>query len=589
MKRSFLILVSLVIGFKVFAQAPAIQWQKCLGGDSIDIPYSIQQTTDGGYIVAGSSNSNDGDVSGNHGGGDSWVVKLSGTGAIQWQKCLGGSMADGAASIRQTTDGGYIVAGSSNSNDGDVSGNHGGIDYWVVKLNDTGAIQWQKSLGGSADDYALSIQQTSGGGYIVAGWINSTDGDVSGNHGEQDYWIVKLNDTGAILWQKSLGGSMQDKAESIQQTSDGGYIVAGWTFSNDGEVSGNHGGDDYWLVKLNDTGAIQWQKSLGGSGGDDAFSIQQTSDGGYIVAGWGDSNDGEVSGNHGASDYWVAKLNDTGAIQWQKCLGGSMAEEALCIIQTTNGESATGGYVVAGFTNSNNGNVSGNHGGNDYWLVKLNDTGAIQWQKCLGGSGVDDANSIQQTSDGGYIVAGFSSSNDGDVSGNHGIYDYWIVKLICGNPGTISGSSSICIASSATLTDTATGGTWSVTNSRATISGGIVTGVTAGIDTAIYTVTNACGTTIAKFPFTIAPCPSEVNQLPLQTTVAIIPNPTTGNISITGASNTIIKVYNTLGQLIREANNTDNISISAFPSGLYFVRVFDERGTLIKQDKIIKE
>ncbi len=237
---------------------------------------------------------------------------------IEWQKCLGGSAWDWTVSIQQTRDGGYIVAGYSYSNDGDISGNHGNYDYWVVKLNSAGAVIWQKSLGGSSWDRGYSIQQTSDGGFIIAGESWSNDGDVSGNHGWCDYWVVKLNSAGDIVWQRSLGGSDWDEAYSIQQTTDGGFIVAGDSWSNDGDVSGHHGtpsgSSDYWVVKLNSAGAVIWQKSLGGSDGDEARSIQQTSDGGFIVAGWSDSNDGDVSGNHGGHDYWVVKLSPEDAI-----------------------------------------------------------------------------------------------------------------------------------------------------------------------------------------------------------------------------------------------------------------------------------
>ena len=169
---------------------------------------------------------------------------------IEWQKSLGGTGSDGATTIQQTADGGYIVAGASISTDGDVTGNHGGNDYWVVKLNSTGTITWQKCLGGTGDDFASSIQQTIDGGYIVAGYSESTNGDVTGNHGGQDYWVIKLDSTGSITWQKSLGGTSQDYAYAIQQTADGGYIVAGYTTSTDGDVTGNHGDYDYWVVKL---------------------------------------------------------------------------------------------------------------------------------------------------------------------------------------------------------------------------------------------------------------------------------------------------------------------------------------------------
>ena len=410
---------------------PSIEWQKSLGGSKTEHGHSIQQTSDGGYIVAGESDSNDGDVTGNHGGFDSWIVKLTSGGTTQWQKSLGGSGKDYAYSIQQTSDGGYIVAGEADSKDGDVTGNHGGRDYWIVKLTSGGAIQWQKCFGGSSDDLASSIQQTSDGGYIVAGKSSSKDGDVTGNHGGEDYWIVKLTSGGAMEWQKCFGGSSDDLAHSIQQTSDGGYIVAGTSYSNDGDVTGSHGDmGDYWIVKLTSGGAIQWQKCFGGSGNEVVTSIHQTSDGGYIVAGTSTSSDGDVTVNHGRGDYWIVKITSGGALEWQKCFGGSESDVAFSIQETSDG-----GFIVAGTSYSNDGDVTGNHGIHDYWIVKLTSGGAIQWQKSLGGGLWDFAFSIQHTSDGGYIVAGYSQSNDGDVTGNHGsvstlgFADSWVVKL----------------------------------------------------------------------------------------------------------------------------------------------------------------
>ena len=406
------------------AQAPAITWQKSLGGSYYDKANSIEQTTDGGYILAGYSYSNDGDVTGNHGAGDVWIVKLDLIGNLSWQKSLGGSDGDAATSIQQTTDGGYIVAGISESIDGDVSGNHGGQDYWIVKLDANGNLTWQKSLGGSSGDYDTSIRQTLDGGYIVAGRSSSFDGEVTGNHGGGDFWIIKLAADGTLLWQKCLGGSYTDGAYAIQQTIDGGYIVAGQSESNDGDVTGNHGGDDFWIVKLDSTGNLSWQKSLGGSNDDEAYSIQQTTDGGYIVAGTSKSINGDITGNHGGDDYWVVKLDASGNLSWQKSFGGSYSDEATSIQQTIDG-----GYIVAGSSGSNDGDVTGNHGISDYWIVKLDSAGNLVWQKSLGGSSFDWAFSIQQCTDGGYIVAGYTHSNDGDVTENYGIHDVWVVKL----------------------------------------------------------------------------------------------------------------------------------------------------------------
>jgi len=421
----FTFLFSLIIYSFLPAQtSPAIQWQKSLGGSQGEHAKSVQQTSDGGYIVAGLSNSTDGDVTGNHGGSDYWIVKLDASGTIQWQKSLGGSSNDNANFIQQTSDGGYIIAGESNSNDGDVTGNHGNFDYWIVKLDASGTLQWQKSLGGSNQDVANCIRQTTDGGYIVAGESYSTNGDVTGNHGISDYWIVKLDASGTMQWQKSLGGTSYEGANSIQQTSDGGYILAGTGSSTNGDISINYGNGDFWIVKLDASGMIQWEKSLMGNLADTAQSIQQTSDGGYIVAGMSNSTNSEIPLMFGTSNYCVAKLDSNGNTLWQRYFGGSGEDHPYSTQQTSDG-----GYIVAGATGSLDGHITGNHGSFDFWIVKLDDTGNIQWQKPLGGSDFDEAYSIQQTADSGYIIAGMIFSADGNITGYHGNNDAWIVKL----------------------------------------------------------------------------------------------------------------------------------------------------------------
>ena len=404
------------------AQAPAIQWEKRFGGTWADVAYSVDTTSDGGYILAGRTESNDGNVSGNKGAFDYWVVKLNSSGTLQWQKTLGGSLNDFAYSVKQTSDGGYIVAGESESTNGDVTGNHGGYDGWIVKLNSTGTLEWQKTFGSFSSDSISSIQQTSDGGYIVAATTFQSS---------SDYWIIKLNASGTIEWQKIYGGSDADITSTIRQTSDGGYIVAGHTLSNDGNVTGNHGEADFWILKLNTLGDFQWQKTLGGTKEDMPSSIQQTSDGGYIVSGLTWSSNGDVTGFHGVYDYWVVKLNATGNLEWQKALGGSRADAANSITQTSDG-----GYLVVGDTVSNNGDVSGFHNAldSDYWdiwIAKLNSSGVLQWKKVLGGDIQDLATCIKPTADGGFVVTGSTNSSNGDISGTsagQGI-DYWIVKF----------------------------------------------------------------------------------------------------------------------------------------------------------------
>ncbi|MCC7438427.1 MAG: T9SS C-terminal target domain-containing protein [Armatimonadetes bacterium] len=403
-----------------------IEWQKSLGGSRDDIANSIVPTSDGGYIVVGKSTFTDSGVDTTYSSYDSWIVKLTNIGVVEWQLPLGGSDYDEALRIAPTHDGGYIVAGVHTIADGDMSKAHGALDVWIVKLTSVGAVEWQQLYGGSKNDWAASIEPTSDGGYIIAGSSASTDGDVAGHHGTSvtsDFWIVKLTSTGIIEWQRSLGGSSTDAAASIKQTIDGGYIVAGSGISTDGDITGNHGHLDYWIVKLTSTGGLEWQRSFGGGSADYATSVALANDGGYIVAGVSYSY-GSIAYGRSRSNYWIVKLTNVGKIEWQKSLGGSFNEAAASIVPTSDG-----GYIVAGHSYSSDGDVTGNHGAADAWIVKLTSAGVIEWEKSLGGGRVDATTSIVPTSDGGYIVAGYSDSNDGDVTGNYGEYDYWIVKL----------------------------------------------------------------------------------------------------------------------------------------------------------------
>ncbi len=417
LKSIFFILLFLISSFG-FTQVPSIEWQKSLGGTNQEYAYCIKQTNDGGYIVAGESVSPVGGIiTNNYGSYDCWVVKLNNAGVVQWQKSLGGSDYDRAYTIQQTADGGYVLVGTTSSNNFDVTGHYGSSDIWVVKLNSVGVIEWQKALGGSSVDEGFSIQQTSDGGYVLCGVTFSTNGLVTNGQGG---WILKLNNLGTLQWQKKIG-SFGCFMNCIQQTTDGGYIAAGYS-------NGPLGNTDYHIVKLDNLGIIQWEKYYGGTSSDYAYFIQQTNDGGYIVAGDTNSTNTDVTQNNGSTDYWILKLNSIGELQWQKALGGSSFDYGKSVQQTTDG-----GFIVCGNTNSNNGLVTGNQGDTDYWVVKLNNLGSVLWQKTLGGSGTDNGQSIQQTSDGGFIIAGTTGSSNGDVTIQNGDRDFWIVKLSAAN------------------------------------------------------------------------------------------------------------------------------------------------------------
>ncbi|HPD38543.1 MAG TPA: hypothetical protein PK411_09405 [Mesotoga infera] len=403
-----------------YVRIPSKIWQQCFGGTEGDTGYAAIQTMRGDYLVVGKTYSNNGDVSHNNGGSDAWIIRVDNSGKLIWGKSLGGSNNEQFVSVRHTIEGGFILGGDSRSNDGDVSVNKGDSDVWIVKIDVEGNLVWQRSFGGSKGDSNAYVEQTTDGGYVFVAHSESNDGDVSGNKGSFDFWVVKLDSDGALVWQKSFGGTEAEFPYDIRQTNDGGYLVVGETMSNDGDVSGNHGSCDVWIIKLDLLGNLEWQKCLGGSNCDRVYAMtEQTPEGDFVIAGSTSSNDGDITGNNGKGDAWIVKLDYFGNIIWQKCVGGSGFETALSINPT-----ADCGYIIGGGTTS-----TGKGEDNDCWIAKLDSNGELVWQKCLGGSSMDVCWSFKETDDGSYIIAGYTFSNDGDVSGNHGNADLWLVKL----------------------------------------------------------------------------------------------------------------------------------------------------------------
>ena len=366
--------------FGVVNGEPEEEWDKTFGGTGYDRANSVQQTSDGGYIIAGDTNSY------GAGSGDFWLVKTDSSGKKKWDKTFGGTGYDRAFSVQQTSDSGYIIAGGTDSY-GTGSGS-----FWLVKTDSSGKKQWDKTFSGTGYYHANSVQQTSDGGYILAG------GTWSYDMGFRDFWLVKTDSSGNKQWDKTFGGTVSGYARSVQQTSDGGYIIAGETTYA--------GSGDFWLVKTDSSGKKQWDKTFGGTEYDSAKSVQQTSDGGYIIAG--------VTNSYGAgsSDFWLVKTDSSGNKQWNKTFGGTEYDSAKSVQQTSDG-----GYIIAGVTNSYGA------GSSDFWLVKTDSSGNKQWNKTFGGTEYDSAKSVQQTSDGGYITAGDTNSY-GAGSG-----DFWLIKV----------------------------------------------------------------------------------------------------------------------------------------------------------------
>lgn len=403
---------------------PELEWQACFGGSGFEFGYSVQQTTDGGYIFAGDTRSNDGQVTGFHGIADAWVVRTDATGTLLWQRALGGSGFDVPLAVVQTMDGGFVVAGSSGSTDGDLAGVASNGRAWVVKLDAGGAIQWQQRYGNSSEDSFWAMEQTASGELLLAGIRNSTTGIPGCNQGGSNAWLVKLDSAGELLWERCYGGSSGEIFQSLNMTDDGGCIAAGRSSSSDGDVSSNNGLEDIWIVKVNEQGDLDWEKSLGGSNTDWAYAVKQTDDGGYVVVGFTYSSNGDVTGHHGQDDVWVVKLSASGALVWQRALGGSNRDSGRDLITHTDG-----GITVAGWTQSTDGDVSQLAGASDSWLIRLDAEGELLWEKTFGGTGSELFQTMVRTSEGGSVLCGVTTSNDGDVSGNHGGNDIWLVKL----------------------------------------------------------------------------------------------------------------------------------------------------------------
>lgn len=436
----------------VISQAPEVAWQKLIGGNNMeDAFYSFNYKNGSLYLVASSNSNISGDkTQTSRGSYDYWMVKTDANGAIVWDKTMGagavtvsGPDTDIVSSVYETSDGSILVGGFSESS---ISGektevSRGDYDFWILKLNSDGVIQWDKTLGGDGLDSVTDFFETTDGNYVVAGTSQSSNtGDKTEvTRGGADLWIVKLDISGNIIWQKTIGGSGFDILTKIMPTDDNGFIVANSSTSSiSGEKTENsYGAGDYWILKLDANGTIQWQKTIGGSGVDGPYSIIKTIDNGYIVGGRSNSN---VSGlktenSRGLYDYWVVKLNSIGNIEWQKTIGGNNDDSLTQIYQCLDN-----GYVITGTTSSP---ISGDKtedvkGDYDAWIVKLNETGIMEWQKDIGGANYDGLDWITQLPDASFILGGGSnSSNSFDITEtNHGQNDIWVVKLYPENLAT---------------------------------------------------------------------------------------------------------------------------------------------------------
>jgi len=408
-----------------------LDWSKTFGGSQNDIAHSVIQTQDNHLVVFGYTGSSDGDiVDKTNDAYDYWLIKLDLEGNLIWSKTYGGSGEDKGEKVIETSDGGFAIVGFSKSSDGDASNNEGFHDNWILKLDGSGNILWEKSFGFAGHDHAYSVLQTNDGGFFMTGFLDVTASGGEGNsriqntrHGVGEFWCHKLDANGNIQWRKFFGGSSNDRSFDAVQADDGGFVITGFSESNDFDISNNQGSYDYWVIKLDVSGNLIWEKSIGGTEIDQSRGIVKTEDNAYIIAGNSFSTDGDISSNIGSSDFFLVKLNDRGAIVWKQNYGGSDFDYATSINKIRNG------FVVSGYSKSFDNQLTSNYGETDFWAITIDSDGGLIWQKNFGGSNMDLAFDSIETSEGAIIVVGETESTDNDIPDNKGLKDVLIVKI----------------------------------------------------------------------------------------------------------------------------------------------------------------
>ena len=361
-----------------YDQNDMLQWQKTYGGSDDDRGNDIIQTLDGGYAIIGFTTSNDGDVSENNGAHDFWVSKLDAYGNIIWNKSFGFLGADIGTSIIQSSDGGYLLTGVLDVSASNGEGNskitksssstlHAGGDYWAIKINATGEKQWSRYYGGTFTDAPHDAIQTEDNGYVLVGSSDSADVDTKDNNRTYDFWVVKISETGILLWEKSFGGTQTDEARAISRSNDGNYIIVGDTRSNDNDVSFNNGAADLWVIKISPMGDLIWEKTYGGNSFDVARSISKTQNGDFIISGSSRSVNGDLTINNGQNDAWIIRINGDGELKWQKSIGGSEIDFAYDAVELNNNS-----IIIVGDSSSSNFDITANNGFTDLLIFKIN-------------------------------------------------------------------------------------------------------------------------------------------------------------------------------------------------------------------------
>jgi len=435
------------------AQLP-VDWQAVYGGTNYDWVANVLQTGDG-YLLAGKSRSG---ITGNKtnanlGSSDYWLVKVDTNGIKQWERSYGGIADDYLNWMAPATGGGYLLAGNSASgaSGNKTLGSFGFADFWLLKVDAIGNQIFERAFGGGSNDYCYVIRNTTDGGYILGGESFSTPAGnkTSAAYGGFDFWVIKVDPNGMKEWEASFGGAQNDGLYDIKVLNDG-YLLGGYSQSgiSGNKTNANFGTDDYWIIKINTNGVKQWERVYGGGQVDVLVGLESVSDGGYALAGYSFSTPSgnktnPTFGSNLNCDYWIVKVDANGVKQWERSFGGTNNDYAFTIIPAHGGGFLVGGYSYSGPT----GNKTGpNHGLEDFWIVKIDENGNQQWDQVFGGNDFDDNYSILPTTDGGYLLAGESASpiSGNKTLGTFGLSDIWLLKLA----GNSSGNPSLKIARS---------------------------------------------------------------------------------------------------------------------------------------------
>lgn len=378
MKHKYIFVALLIFSTSaVMAQGPDTLWTRTYGGASDDWGYDAIVTSDGNYVIAGATKT----YGTNPTTGNAYILKVDGNGDTLWTRVYGGTGGEDVDAVRQTADGGYILAGYTSTSGA------GAADCYLIRLDSSGNLVWTHTYGGVNFEEARAVQPTSDGGYVFTGYTTSFG---AGTPAQENIYVVKTNSIGDTIWTRAYGGVNDEIGYSIEQTPDGGYLVAGYTSSY------GVGSSDAWLLRLNASGDTLWTRTYGGPGGEGAYWLIPTNDSGYAFAGY------TATFTPGINQQYLVKIDSAGNPAWSRHYGGADHDQAYCVQQTTDG-----GYIISGITKSYGPGVPAE---NNCYVVKTDAIGDTLWTRVLGGTEIDVANAVRQVPDGGYIVTGYTRS-----------------------------------------------------------------------------------------------------------------------------------------------------------------------------------